>query len=363
GCGDDPSSPRRAITSKAAYIRRRCVAVFGALRPRRRTAGASAVINDGPDHIHLRCGSDIAPTLREAGFEGRFVEFSDPLLEGPLTPCADDAAWAAMGGPDPLGAMVPGPGAIAAQYAALDDLPHDAAITLWFEHDLYDQSILVYLLARFAAAPPKRLRLICVDRVDGVPDFRGLGQLSPDALRALWAAERRTVDDQTYALGQAAWGALQSPTPHALAALAAGATPALPPLAAALRRHLEELPWVGDDLARSERELLEATAASPGLDGHKLFDAVLEAEDAPFFTDLILRNALERLAPLITSEPAGDPWPKQRHALTPDGEAVLKREAGFFAFTPAPRWVGGIAVDAAGPVWRWDGAAAAPVFG
>jgi hypothetical protein len=34
--------------------------------------------------LHIRCGSDIRDTLREAGFAGDVLEYSDPIFDGPL---------------------------------------------------------------------------------------------------------------------------------------------------------------------------------------------------------------------------------------------------------------------------------------
>jgi len=317
---------------------------------------------DTPETIHLRCGSDIAPTLRAAGFVGRFVEFSDPLLQGPLAPARDMAHWIAARDAFVVDAFDAAPGAIAAQYDALAHLPQNADLRLWFEHDLYDQAILVFLLSRWADDPPPRLRLICVDQVHGVANFRGLGQLSPDQLAALWTTARRPVSRATFALARAAWAALQAPTPQALAAIAADATPDLPPLAAALRRRLEELPGVADDLAQSERAVVDAVGAQPDIEGVALFRALITAEAAPFFTDLILRNALSRLAPLIDAAPTDAPWPKRRYRLSAAGEAVRAGAARFFDHAPAARWVGGVEIRPPGPVWRWDAAAGAPVF-
>ena len=66
-------------------------------------------------------------------------------------------------------------------------------ICLWFEHDLYDQSALVELLARLdasGAAPSllPRMRLVTLDGHPSVERFVGLGQLRPDALPDLYAA-------------------------------------------------------------------------------------------------------------------------------------------------------------------------------
>jgi len=39
--------------------------------------------------LHLRCGTGIEPTLREAGFEGDFQSYTDPLCGGPIVRTPD----------------------------------------------------------------------------------------------------------------------------------------------------------------------------------------------------------------------------------------------------------------------------------
>ena len=34
--------------------------------------------------LHIRCGSDIQTVLRDAGFGGDFLEYADPIHDGPL---------------------------------------------------------------------------------------------------------------------------------------------------------------------------------------------------------------------------------------------------------------------------------------
>ena len=48
--------------------------------------------------LHIRCGADIAPTLRQAGFLGDFLEYSDPLCQGPVL---EGPGWKPAGPPPP----------------------------------------------------------------------------------------------------------------------------------------------------------------------------------------------------------------------------------------------------------------------
>src|SRR6185437_3240584 len=63
---------------------------------------------------------------------------------------------------------------------------HDETI-LWFEHDLFCQINLIYLLDWFSKQPrgKTRLSLICIGEFPGKPDFRGLGELTGEQLASL----------------------------------------------------------------------------------------------------------------------------------------------------------------------------------
>ena len=65
-------------------------------------------------------------------------------------------------------------------------------VVIWSEPDCYDQLVLVRLLAHYAIEPrPPRVELINVGDFPGATRFIGLGQLPPEALRALADAKAR----------------------------------------------------------------------------------------------------------------------------------------------------------------------------
>ena len=57
---------------------------------RERIARGGVAPDRGMATLHLRCGSDIETTLKQAGFGGDFLEYSDPLCQGPVR---DDPSW------------------------------------------------------------------------------------------------------------------------------------------------------------------------------------------------------------------------------------------------------------------------------
>lgn len=336
----------------------RLVAHIAAMAASRARIAAGGAPDRGETTLHLRCGHDIRPALLEAGFSGDFLEYSDPLCQGPVLDSPDwlerraDFLAAAYGAGIGLSreAIATKLRLAEAELAAASS--RYARIVLWFEHDSYDQLILARCLAQFAATPPRSLELVSTGRYPGGTRFLGLGQLPPEALRLLWE-ERRPVSEAAMAAGCAAWDALRAPDPRALAALAQAATP----LGQALRRHGQELPWTNDGLGLTERLTLQLVAEGAGSAGQVFGRLMMEREPLPFMTDLMFLDLLRGLA--SASEPvlAGlseEEWPRAALSITPLGRRVLAGEVDWLALRPRPRWVGGVAIPGDPPGWRWN---------
>src|SRR5262245_58524527 len=138
-------------------------------------------------------------------------------------------------------------------------------IVLWFEHDLFDQLLLIRALDLLASKP--NVSLICIDRFPGVARFVGLGQLTAEQLASLVDTRRPVTHDQ-YAIAAKAWNAFRAPDPTALVELVRLKSDALPFLRDALKRFLEEYPWTTNGLSRTANTALSELDAGPrsGLD-------------------------------------------------------------------------------------------------
>jgi hypothetical protein len=230
--------------------------------------------------------------------------------------------------------------------------------SLWFEHDLYDQLQLLQLLDAFATAGV-RPRLAQLDA-----DY--LGRLEPDAVRAL-AGRIREVGDAELALAKRAWAAFRAPEPTAFAALLDEDTSAMPHLAPAVRRMLEEYPDARSGLARTERTALEALTVEPRTIGD-LFAEVARREERTWLGDASFAGYLAALAagdaPLLRAVDDGalgvpyvDALPRfmsRRVALTPLGERVIAGDADRIAEHGIDRWIGGVHLEGRAVAWRWD---------
>jgi hypothetical protein len=294
------------------------------------------------DVAHLRCGDDLRGRLRG----GDYFSYSDPVCQGPL-PAVDLVTARGRFVAEAYGQPAAEVEArLLAEELALDHLDRYRTVLLWLGADWYDQAVLVRVLARFSEAGPS-----AVERFRLVPIASGcFGGLDTPALEAA-ARQARPIDDDQLVLAVWAWDGMRAPTPEPLQLLldhfsgaGAGST-ALPHLAAGVRRHLADLPWVSDGLSLSERLCLRAVAGGARA-LREIFPVVRAADPAPFHGDAQLRPVL---ADLCTAErPAlsrdGDGW-----RITPHGAAVLAGETRWHG--PA-RWLGGIEVTPR-PAWLW----------
>ena len=187
--------------------------------------------------------------------------------------------------------------------AAVDaDHTYDELV-LWFEHDLFDQLNLIQLLTRIGRDRPirKPVTLVSIDSYPGHPNFKGLGELQPDDIATLFS-KRRPVTSEQFAVAARAWDAFRSQDRSRIEALLLEDTSALPFLARALRRYLDEAPAEPGGFTRSERRLLDQLAAGP-VDIHTAWRRMHEGENAFYITDSsfwsLLKGLTERTPALI----------------------------------------------------------------
>ena len=314
--------------------------------------------------LHLRCGDDILAKLDAAGVPGRKLSWADPLCEGPWPSPVREftrplrARYLADGfGLGYLATLE----SLTAADDALASARDEDEVVLWFEHDLYDQPILVHLLHELASVAPAgvRLTLVQVHEHPSVPRFIGLGQLDAAALGALFP-QRIPVTEPMLALARRAVAGWTASDPRELEPLTAPDA-ALPHLGAAVRRYMAEYPSLRDGLAQSERHALEAIEGG-ATTARAVFAATQAAESVPWMGDLMrfarLRAMAEGAAPLVSVE--GE-WPgldeggdDPRVALTEAGRRVLAGEADWLALQPQERWMGGVHLRPGGVDWRWD---------
>lgn len=279
--------------------------------------------------LHVINGDAAAADLAEALAHVRILVWRDVLHEGPVPAVVPeqlvgiraqflaDRGWA-----DRDEARV----SFAARDAEIAALPPSEKVVLWFEDDLYDQLQLVQILDRLADH-------------NGPIDLMALPREGRTPL-LLRHAHSRQLGEGALALARRAWTAFTAPDPHALQDLWLQGTPALPDLAPALGRALEELPASTDGLSRTERQLLARLPATLA----ELVAADQAAEERPFASDAVLESRLRALSTLVHGDWTG-------YRLTEAGRAVM---AGERRNEEIDRWLGGVRLAGPQPRFRWD---------
>ena len=313
--------------------------------------------------LNITNGDSAVGSLNDAGIEGKIIAWRDVLHEGPvdsslpLEELSKQRARFIAGNNWAEFSHVSGD--FVERDRMIQHLDYFEEVVLWFEDDLYDQLQLIQLLDFFSngTAQSKRLSLIVVDGY--------IPPLTAEELRQL-DAERPAVTPEQLALARRAWSDFGSNDPTRIERLLQESTSALPYLARALTRHLEEFPSTVNGLSRSEREALTAIE-----EGHvtpvAAFMEVARTQESIFLGDLVFFSYLERLSgrdnPLVTwrdGTPVVAPTPAESRdfvkgelTLTPLGRDVLAGKRDWQNINTDSRWLGGVEI-AAPSQWRWN---------
>jgi len=276
-------------------------------------------VEDEPTHcLHIRCGNDIQRSLLEAGFAGDFLEFSDPFCVGPVSYDYDLEQRASF---------------LHESYGK--EIEHDyhtvysglretferlkgsaqayEYVVLWFEHDAYDQFILIFLLSyyhRFGL--PNQLWMVTTNEFPGSERFLGLGQLPPEGLRLLWR-NRKQIGLQECAEGDRHWRAFSDPNRAVfhrhVRSLDHGL---LPYFKVAALRQMQEQPIQQEDLPLTQKLTLEVLRANGPSKAGFLFREIMEQkEPLPFLGDLMYWHILQEMRGkgLIKFTRQAEHWP------------------------------------------------------
>jgi hypothetical protein len=307
--------------------------------------------------LHLLNGDITREGILRSGLPGECLAWTDVLYEGPVPRATGTEAfrrararYLADAGYGSRDAILQG---LRHQDHLLAEAEKYREIVLWFEHDLFDQLLLIRHLDWLSRHP------IAASRVQLIQSVDYFGNMSPADLAALFP-HRRPVTPLQVASGTAAWRAVCADSPFALERLVTeGPEPELPFLFGALTRLLEEYPSTSCGLSRSERQMLRALS-----DGSRTFSdcfvATQKMEDRVFMGDWSFTHIARSLAaarhPLLELEDDGHSWPKGSAAmtLTDVGEDVLAGEADHIRLNGIDRWIGGVHLVGTDVRWRWD---------
>lgn len=307
-------------------------------------------------------GDSAVDLMRRAGFTADILPWRDVLHEGPV-PAAESledlsalrAAFLIAAFDEPAESLADGfreRDRMLRRHGCYDE------VTLWFEHDLYDQLQLLQILAFFHHE--KRTASLGLVQAD---DY--LGMQTPESIKRFEALKAPISSEQT-TLADVLFTAFRKPAPVDLEGCLKQDLSPLPHMELALRRLFEELPSTVDGLSRTQHRALELIEQR-GLTPKRLFGAVQTSEQAMFMGDRSFFRCLDELA--FNASPLIDGLPgrisasvaeaeRQRYldadlTLTDAGCAVLAGKADHALINTIDRWLGGTHITA-DAIWRWD---------
>src|SRR6266850_7831001 len=166
--------------------------------------------------LHIHNGASSAGTLKQSTIQGEHFAFRDALVAGPTPAGVAGRQWRRLRAshlsesygvsPEECELDLLRQEEILSSFAAHDE------VVLWFEHDLFCQVNLIYLLDWFHGRDlgETKLSLICIGEFPGRKDFRGLGELSVEQLASLFGL-RHEVTAAELQLASAAWAVYRAP--------------------------------------------------------------------------------------------------------------------------------------------------------
>jgi hypothetical protein len=322
---------------------------------------------NGHKSLIITNGDTAAERMREARINDEILCWRDILHEGPVPKTETleelgeirvdflvDRGW---GDPDEIR------GAFDERHAIMRNLADYAEITLWFEHDLYDQLQLLQILDFL------RHHSELHDRISLIQAGNFIATETPSRLK-MHLKIKRPISPMQFTLAEVAWDAFCSPTPENWSALLSYDTAALPFLRHSILRHMEEYPAPVSGLTRTEAFILEMVYT-----GHdtpvRIFQLFQEEEEAVFMGDWSFWNILDELAygaaPLVIglqNAPFSPEFDDDQRAaylnselkLTGLGTTALLGKRDAVEFRKLDRWMGGTHLTPK-TCWRWDAGA------
>lgn len=325
----------------------------------------------GKGVLHIVNGDSVAEKLRQGIVQGEILVWREVYPHGPVfldSAAVDNRSRRSqyleqtMG--IPRSEFVQGS---EAQEKVLADFHKYEEIVFWFEHDLFDQTMLCYLLHSFSGQPllKTKLSLLCIGEYPGIELFRGLGQLSREQMETL-SGTWKLIGAEELDLGRAFWQAYTSQNPQQLQQLLSQDTSVLPFAHDAFQFHLSRFPSTHNGLGIVEQitlAMIQGGINSP----YELFQHVGNKLNALGMGDLQYWHILKEMSrdpyPLIqigglqTIPSYLDSSISFRDCivtLTEFGKKVLDGKEDWIANKGIDEWYGGVHLQGYFPRWRWN---------
>jgi len=234
------------------------------------------------------------------------------------------------------------------QYNQLKELSPKEEVVLWFEHDRYDQIMMIYLINELTLLGFQDISLVSIDQYPGIEPFHGLGQLTTKQLMDL-LPHKQAVTTKQIEEAIRVWEAYQSNNPEELEKWIQHQKHELPFLKQAMLAHLSYLPSSENGLNEVEHIALSIMSEGKVQFSH-LFNKVSRSRLNDGLSDFYFAALLNELIvgnyPLITADsnlPNYEiPISTAMLEITQNGLDVLKGKTSRFDCIGMDWWIGGV---------------------
>lgn len=245
---------------------------------------------------HILNGDCLADQLKETNLSGDYIICREALIDGPIQSDNLDAFWSARAAyiqetyhdntENYFSRVVP-------EFLKIRSIPPDAEVCLWFEHDLFCQVNMWFVMSLLYQDGVKRNISRVFPVVHDANDvWKGFGIADAAMLEQAYA-QRVLLTENDLKLGNDLWSAYSTYDLDTLKALSTIESDAFLFLPEVCKAHIERFPE-GNQLSRPERVLLELIDQSNG-DFAEVFAAFSEREGIYGFGDLQVRIMYDRL--------------------------------------------------------------------
>jgi len=310
--------------------------------------------------LHIRCGDDILDKLKEANLPGKYMGWADPLCQGPTPSGLTREQWrvtrAKFASDFYYVTLNYALGFLSQQDENLRDFSNHQEVILWFEPDLFDQIILIYLLNWFSQ------QSLGKTKIELISSEKYLGKMDTENLKNLFDTKHQ-VTTQEFDLAQETWMAFCSSNPLEIQNLINQDTSPLPFLKGALSRHLQQFPSKNNGLNLTEHFALGVISSGEN-QPLRIFEEVQRKEKNPWLGETMFWPYLRDLAtgdePLLSIQGHGS-WPSRRKPyskinvqMTPKGRDIFSGKGDCIKENGIDRWLGGVHLFGDEAEWRWD---------
>src|SRR2546421_4738399 len=211
--------------------------------------------------LHIHNGDSSANIAKQSSLPGEHFPWRESLITGPTPAGLSGGEWRSVRAQhlsEAYGAdLQECERGLLDQEKKISSFADHDEVVLWFEHDLFCQTNLLYLLNWFAQEDMgnTKLSLICIGEFPGKENFRGLGELNAEQMASLFPGRQQVTSSQLK-LAELAWRAYCSPDPAELEKVAQTGD-LLPFLGQALQAHLRRFPLMKNGLGSIENKGLE----------------------------------------------------------------------------------------------------------